>query len=398
MAKRSISDAEIALIKGMLARGMKNKDIQFYFNRPDRAVNSGRVSQIKTGSYGPEVPPASEEAVSNFVRENRKSTIDLENDIENPIDATLIESMFVIDDNNVWHLKFGETDRHECKENFGIKHGGEWIRAIAALSNNRGGYLFFGVCDKLNEGNASDRYAVVGLKNDMFIKADPSEIAKQIKSYLDPTPKIHLTTINIGTRQVGVMYIEQHPSRPVIVRTGDGKNLKEGDIFFRYPGCSERIKYSDLRAMLDERDAAARSALIPMIERVLSLGPDRTMIADLENQVIGDASRPIFIDKPLAEKLKFIKEGSFSEKDGAIALRLVGDVRINSNNPDETKTIRINITPDSMLLNFLKSEPVQQPIHYILNSASSTREWLPIWYYLNIGELYVIDVTERLKQ
>jgi hypothetical protein len=31
---RSIADDEIALIKAMLARGMKNKNIQFYFNRP----------------------------------------------------------------------------------------------------------------------------------------------------------------------------------------------------------------------------------------------------------------------------------------------------------------------------------------------------------------------------
>ena len=34
MAKRSISNDEIALIKAMLARGMKNKDIQFLF-QPD---------------------------------------------------------------------------------------------------------------------------------------------------------------------------------------------------------------------------------------------------------------------------------------------------------------------------------------------------------------------------
>ena len=47
MAKSSISDQEISLIKAMLARGMKNKDIQFFFNRPDRAVNSGRISTIR---------------------------------------------------------------------------------------------------------------------------------------------------------------------------------------------------------------------------------------------------------------------------------------------------------------------------------------------------------------
>ena len=62
MPKRSITDEEIGLIKAMLARGMANKDIQFYFNRQDRAVNSGRITGIRDRSYGPEVPKAGDDA------------------------------------------------------------------------------------------------------------------------------------------------------------------------------------------------------------------------------------------------------------------------------------------------------------------------------------------------
>lgn len=51
MAKRSITDEEISLIKAMLKRGHKNQDIQFHFNRPDRPVNSGRITGIRNGSY-----------------------------------------------------------------------------------------------------------------------------------------------------------------------------------------------------------------------------------------------------------------------------------------------------------------------------------------------------------
>ena len=43
---RTITDEEIALIKAMLVRGMKNADIQFFFNRPGRHVNSGRITNI----------------------------------------------------------------------------------------------------------------------------------------------------------------------------------------------------------------------------------------------------------------------------------------------------------------------------------------------------------------
>ena len=48
--KRSISDEEIALIKAMVGLN-QGKDIQFFFKRPARSVNSGRISDIKTGNY-----------------------------------------------------------------------------------------------------------------------------------------------------------------------------------------------------------------------------------------------------------------------------------------------------------------------------------------------------------
>jgi len=51
MTRRSITDREISLIKAMLQAGYANKDIQFYFNSPDRAVNSGRITEIADGSY-----------------------------------------------------------------------------------------------------------------------------------------------------------------------------------------------------------------------------------------------------------------------------------------------------------------------------------------------------------
>ncbi len=64
---RSITDEEIGLIKALLAIGERNVDIQFYFNRPDRPVNSGRISQISNGTYGPNVPAASQVELANFL-------------------------------------------------------------------------------------------------------------------------------------------------------------------------------------------------------------------------------------------------------------------------------------------------------------------------------------------
>lgn len=67
MPRRSITDEEIGLTKAMLRRGMRNRDIQFYFNRQDRPVNSGRITGINAGAYGPEVQDAKEAALDAFL-------------------------------------------------------------------------------------------------------------------------------------------------------------------------------------------------------------------------------------------------------------------------------------------------------------------------------------------
>jgi hypothetical protein len=54
-----------------------------------------------------------------------------------------------------------------------------------------------------------------------------------------------------------------------------------------------------------------------MVERLLTRGPARTMIADLDEGTISGGTRTIRIDEDLVGKLTFIKEGEFDEKAGA---------------------------------------------------------------------------------
>lgn len=49
----SFSNSEIALVKGMIARGDRQSDIAAYFG-----VNGGRISEINTEKYGAEVRAA----------------------------------------------------------------------------------------------------------------------------------------------------------------------------------------------------------------------------------------------------------------------------------------------------------------------------------------------------
>ncbi|MCZ6813232.1 MAG: DUF3644 domain-containing protein [Alphaproteobacteria bacterium] len=59
---------EVALIKGMLARGGRNdQDILAYFTRPTRSINHARIADIRRGAKHKTLKPASEEDLAEFL-------------------------------------------------------------------------------------------------------------------------------------------------------------------------------------------------------------------------------------------------------------------------------------------------------------------------------------------
>jgi hypothetical protein len=398
MPARSITDEEIGLIKAMIGQKMKNKDIQFFFNRPDRPVNSGRISGIAKGTYSnsADIPPANAKKLKEFV--DKQSAVGPSGAIvvatapgapaKGPMSPEALKDLFEevgvgID----WRLKAGETDEHECKESFGIKHAHNWLRPMAALANNRGGYLLFGVYDKGKKGpNGEDlSHIVCGMKSEEFVKTDPVEFTKKVKSMFDPTPHFAIGMVTVGGNTVGVIHVVQHASRPVIATRREG-DIREGDIYFRYPGQSARIKYSDLRAILDDRDTLARAAILPMVEQLLALGPARAVVADLKEGTLGDGNRTLQIDETLLDKIAFIKEGEFHDKDGAPTLRLVGDVV-----PVGAAATHIKkgaVTRADLINDFLTQNTDLDPkefIRFAVEGMAGT--WVPIRYYAKLANL-----------
>lgn len=402
MAKRSITDEEIALIKAMRNRGMRNSAIQFYFNRPDRQVNSGRITNISDGSYSNSatIAPADDATLDVFLGGFQQGPavmpavpVALATPTPpGPLEPATIAALFKADADGIWRFCPGETDEHECKASFRLRNSHVWLRAIAALANNRGGYILFGVHDKdATQTDGIDKsFAVLGLTGTEFANLDPADLTSHIKAKLDPTPRVQSTVMDLGGKTVGILYVEQHPSRPVIATKQEG-DIREGDIFFRYPGQSSRIKYGDLRAMLDERDAIARQQILPMVEKLLQRGPDRVLLADLEEGILDDGRRPITIEKTLLDQLSFIREGEFNEVNGAPTLRLVGEVRATG---DDRIGSRGVVTDVNLLTNFLKQETLFRPVEYIRFAVEASHtEWLPIFYFAHESQLDRTDLA-----
>jgi hypothetical protein len=205
---RNLSDDEIGIVKAMLRKGWRNDVIHFFFNKADRLISPGRITQIKSGKYGASVEEAQPEELDAFLSAWDDSKVKIP-PAPSPVDLRILRSMF-IRETETWRLAAGETDRTECKANFRAQPGERFskaVRAIAGLANNKGGYLLFGIAD--------GSFQADGLADDAFTKSDISLVNRILVGALDPVPHVTKGLIELGGRQIGVLYVEKHDHDPI---------------------------------------------------------------------------------------------------------------------------------------------------------------------------------------
>lgn len=392
---RSITDEEIGLIKALLARGERNVDIQFYFNRQDRPANSGRISQIRNGTYGSEVPQASEEVLDAFLGNFQAAQIGvaIEGDGVHPRPPTIADRAMGQFEQRVdgnWYLRDGETSQQECKQSFDPKKMNPIVKAIAALANNRGGFIFVGVEDT--------QCQAVGMPDTAFQDTDIVQISQKVKTFLTPTPDFIKTNIEVGGASVGLIYVEKYGEPPVIV-SRDGEGFESGTILFRSPGQSAKISAGDLLILLRERDQASQSKLLKSAQRVADIGLHNSLIVDTKAGTIEADDTRVTIDRSLADQLEFIREGEFEEVEGAPALRLIGDVRaVDAEGAVQERIENRVLTADSVLEAFLRKENVRSPLEFIRESALVQRQWLPLFYFVQLSGKPLAEATTALME
>jgi hypothetical protein len=368
-----LSDDEIALVKAMLRKGWRNDAVHFYFNRPDRLISSGRIAQIKAKKYGAAVDEALPEELDDFLSAWADGKTERP-PAPSPVDQRALRSFFTRTGGR-WKLIGGETDRIECKAGFRLKpedHFAKVVRAIAAMANNKGGYIFFGVTD--------GTFRADGLSDEAFRNTDVALINRVLVGALDPVPHVTKATIELGGSLIGVLYVEKHDNAPVLAIKNVGQEVKEGGIYFRYVGETRLIKPAELRQIIATREQRAIAEFGFRVRRVAT-GRDATI--NLDSGEVSGANGRFVIDRSLLSTIQFVREGEFSEQKGAPALKLIGDVvPISEAEKQRTHIIRENVTPDAAIRNFLRSEKVAEPLSYIQFQAFTPRRWMPIWFYV----------------
>lgn len=234
----------------------------------------------------------------------------------------IIELLKVKPGGRLYHRE-GQT--LEFKESFSLAGLGDYFRDFAAFANNKGGYLIFGVSDSPRRR--------IGLKKNAkkrFDDIDPQIISGHLIDIFSGHIEWNQTIVKIGKKHFGAFRIKEARVKPIIAKKDIVKDnaIKNGEIYYRYGGRTQKIQYSELEAIINKRIQQNNRHWLDTMQKVGKAGPENAAILDTEKSIIekGDAKVMVIGDE-LAESLEFIKEGEFTETKGAKTLKLVGEVQ-----------------------------------------------------------------------
>ena len=191
----------------------------------------------------------------------------------------------------------------EFKESYSHGSMAQYFRTIASFANNAGGYIIFGVGDSPRR--------LLGLKDkslQQFEELKVEEFTKNLCDYFSPEIKWEHCTFEFKNLSFGVIYTYPLRTKPCICKKiYDAQNtkysLKEGDIYYRYGGRSERIHYEELNAIMEDVRKAEEAQWLSFIKNASKIGIANACLLDLDTGVISGEGGSIVIDNDLLSKI-----------------------------------------------------------------------------------------------
>lgn len=239
------------------------------------------------------------------------------------LNQQIIEEILQLkEDGNLYHR---ESQSLEFKESFNFAGLADYYRDFAAFSNNKGGYLIFGVKDR-------PKRELIGLKEksiDQFDKLDPEKISGDLLNIFSGNIEWTHDVFKVGDLSFGVFYIYQAAVKPIICAKdeGSGQTLKNGEIYYRYGGRTQKIQASELETIINQRIEQTNNQWLDLVQKIGQSGPANAAILDTEKGIIEkNDSQILVVDEELVQDMQWIKEGEFKEQKRAKTLKLVGEV------------------------------------------------------------------------
>ncbi len=393
MAKeKQLEDWEVAIIRAMLASGAyKKQEIVAYFSRPERSINQARVSEIEGNHERYDgIEKVSDEALKKFLSDWRQVRFPTAPIIpQGPTHPDIMARKFPIRKGLATRLHVSETSFVEGKESFnwGSKH--KYCKTLAGMANNSGGYLLFGVKD--------GSFEIPGIEENRMERFDLKKANEFITRNFNQALELEKGQFEVKGKTIGAIFVHPSKSKPVICTT-DGNNLFSGDIYYRYPGETRRIQAPELEQLLKSRNSSADGRVLQLVKKLAKTGTHNTAIIDLGTGEVEGERGKFLIEEGLLDKVKFIAQGKFVEKDGAPALRVVGDVQpITAGKVTIQKSVVGSITERHIHEAFLYQRCQYEPTAYIQAQTHMQPVWLPIFYFASVANLDLDGLTDSLN-
>lgn len=327
MAKRQsnpLTDLEVGVIRNLLARdGAKGQTIHGQINARRRElgiqeINAARISEINRGHdrYSG-IPAVTDGAVVSYFSGDAGSSIHSIG--QSPVSADKLRRLFPLKEGTDDYLAITETSQIECKQSFNKYFFNNFLKAIAAFSNNQGGYILFGV--------ENSNWKIHGINRADFETYDRAELSQKLREIFSAEIRIEMKTHECGLKCIGVLYIYKSMTRPVML-TSNRNEVAIGQIYYRYDASNHLIGPSELEQIIRERVAEqSQSVLGKHFKNIMANGIDNSAVLNLTTGEVDGKGGNFFIDKGTLSKVKFVKEGEFVEQSGEPAITIVGQVK-----------------------------------------------------------------------
>ena len=289
-----------------------------------------------------------------------------------------------------------ENRRLEYKETFNWGSRAKYAKTMAAFANTAGGFIVFGVRDSPRD--------VVGMRTDRFETLEPAQVTEYLNSVLAPELAWEPFSIELAGFELGVIAVDEATAKPVVCTRDAGQELREAEIYYRYRGRSQRIRYPELQRMIADGQRRERMALLGHLRRIVRAGPENVGVLDLVNGELAGHRGSLLISQELLREIQFIREGRFAEADdaGTPTLRVLGDVEVvpsGSLLPVRTVRTPMAIGQRELMLGFLRQERPREPIEYLKQACRENSANMPVYHYaraagLGLDQLRALVVGE----
>jgi len=241
------------------------------------------------------------------------------------------------DDEDDLRVTTRESGYLEFKQSFDWRSREEYAKSMIAFSNKNGGYIIFGISDRPR--------ILIGLKNNEFENLDEARIAEYLNSLASPEIEFEKEVQKLKGLKIGIIHVFESAEKPIIT-TKHGKEIREGEIYYRYNARKERIKYPELRKILEDAKSKERKGVLEQLRKISKIGFSDIVLLDLKEGTMGGGNS-LTIDEDLLKKVNFIKKGNFKKK-GHPTLKLIGEVlskkikNVKISNDENAITVKID--------------------------------------------------------